>query len=213
MKQHVSTESGSRGSPEGWLWAAYDALIHGGLDAVKIMPLAAGIKLARTSFYWHYKDREDLLAALADLWVERTTVPLIAATRAFSETEAEAMLNVIGAFMAEDGVDTAFEFAIRGWALRDDAMMRRLRAEDAKRLEALQALMRRWGHSDADAEVRGRTIYHVQIGYISMQSRETLAERMKRLPKYVGIYSGGRLPEPREIARFHARIGYQEDAA
>ena len=55
--------------------------------------------------------------------------------------------------------------------------------------------------------MRARTIYLTQIGYISMQSQETLAERMQRIPTYVEIYTGQK-PEPRELARFHARHGY-----
>ena len=65
-----------------------------------------------------------------------------------------------------------------------------------------------------DADVRARTIYLAQIGYISMQVRESLAIRMARIPSYVGIYTGGLLPEPREIARFHASHGFtpEDDA-
>jgi hypothetical protein len=35
---------------------------------------------------------------------------------------------------------------------------------------------------------------------------------MRRIPTYVEIYTG-RKPEPRELARFHARHGYVPDEA
>lgn len=200
------TDTGWRGSREGWLEAAYAALIREGVDAVKIMPLAEVLRLSRTSFYWFFKDRAELLAALADLWEDRTTRPLVAATRDYAETETEAMLNVIACFLRADTFDARLEFAMRGWGLKDPSILARITDADTRRLAALCAMLERWGHDPQDADVRARTIYLVQIGYISMQADETLETRLDRIPKYVEIYTG-RAPDWREVARFHARFG------
>ena len=201
-------ETGWRGSREVWLDAAHALLVESGIDAVRIQPLSKRLKIARTSFYWHFKDRETLLGALADRWVGRTSDRMIAACTAFAETEAEAMLNVISVFLDEEVFDSGMEFAVRSWALQDAAIMARLHAEDGRRLAALIAMFRRWGHEDIDAETRARTVYLTQIGYISMQQREELAVRMARIPAYVQIFTG-RAPAPREIARFHAQHGFE----
>ncbi|WP_343080011.1 TetR/AcrR family transcriptional regulator [Ostreiculturibacter nitratireducens] len=207
MDDHKANETGWRGSREGWLEAAYDTLIESGVDAVKIMPLAGRLKLSRTSFYWFFKDRQELLATLRDRWAEATTAPLVTATREYADSETEAMLNVIGCFLSNTTFDSKLEFAVRSWALQDNAMMAEVQRADAERLAALRDMLCKWGHSDQDADVRARTIYLVQIGYISMQVDETLATRMARIPNYVEIYTG-KLPGPREIARFHARLGF-----
>lgn len=212
MADQSEAETGWRGSYEGWLEAAYEALVENGIDAVKILPLANRLKLSRTSFYWHFKDRETLLEALASRWDERTTEPLVAAASSYAETEAEALLNVIGCFLRADTFDDRLEFAVRSWALQDDGIMERVRAADALRLAALSALLCKWGHAPIDADVRARTIYLAQIGYISMQAREPLAVRMARIPNYVEIYSGGHAPEPRELARFYAQQGYTPES-
>lgn len=205
MSEIEKTETGWRGSREGWLEAAYGALIREGVDAVKILPLAESLKLSRTSFYWFFKDRAALLMALADMWQARTTAPLTAATRDFAETETEAMLNVLACFLQPDTFDAKLEFAMRGWGLKDPAILARVTEADAERLSALTDMLARWGHGALDADVRARTIYLVQIGYISMQSEETLQTRLERIPSYVEIYTG-RPPEPREMARFRARF-------
>ncbi|AGT11218.1 TetR/AcrR family transcriptional regulator [Paracoccus aminophilus] len=210
MKEQSLTESGWRGSPEGWLEAAYDVLIDSGVDAVKIMPLANRLKLSRTSFYWFFKDRDELLKALSNRWEECTTAPLIAATQEYAESEAESLLNVVSCFLPDQGFDVRLEFAVRSWALQDAGIMARVQDADQKRLAALRALLEKWGHEPMDADVRARTIYLVQIGYISMQVKEPLSVRMPRIPHYVEIYSGGKRPAAREIARFHARHGYSE---
>lgn len=204
MENLTDPASGWRGSREVWLDAAYQALVSEGVDAVRILSLAEGLRLSRTSFYWFFKDRAALLAALADMWESRTTRPLAAATRAYAETETEAMLNVIGCFLRPETFDARLEFAMRGWGLKDPAILARIATADADRLAALTAMLLRWGHPAEDADVRARTIYLVQIGYISMQADETLETRLARIPKYVEIYTG-RPPEPPEIARFRAR--------
>lgn len=203
MDRALEQESGWRGSPELWVRAAYDVLIEHGIEAVKVQTLGARLKLSRTSFYWFFKDRAALLAALIDMWAGRTTEPMIAATCAYAETETEAMLNLIGCFLSETTFDARLEFAVRGWALQDSQILARLRAADAERLEALREMLARWGHEPMDADVRARTIYLVQIGYISMQSAETLEVRLGRVPNYVEIFTG-KAPASNEMARFRS---------
>jgi AcrR family transcriptional regulator len=210
MKRDRDSETGWRGSREGWLEAAYAALISEGVEAVKILPLAEQLKLSRTSFYWFFKNREELLDALADMWDARTTRPLTAAARAYAETETEAMLNIIGCFLRTETFDAKLEFAMRGWGLKDPVIMAKIAVADGERLDALVAMLTRWGHAADDADVRARTIYLVQIGYISMRAEETLEARLSRIPKYVEIYTG-RPPEPREIARFQGRFSAAAD--
>ena len=57
------------------------------------------------------------------------------------------------------------------------------------------------------ADVAARTVYLVQIGYISMQADESAAERMARIARYVTIFTG-RKPKQRELDRFFARHGF-----
>ena len=200
-------DTGARGSAELWLEAAYEALVEGGVDAVRILPLAQRLGLARTSFYWFFKDREELLATLADRWAAKNSAGLVAATQAYAESEAEAMLNVIAAEIDPAVFDSRFEFAVRSWALQSPAMMERLNAADRERIAALAAMLERWGHPPLEADVRAHAVYLTQIGYISLQVRESVPDRMARVPFYVGIFTGHQ-PEPRELARFHARFGY-----
>ena len=209
MIENTVPNRGWRGSPEVWLDAAYDMLVEKGVDAVKIMPLATSLKLSRTSFYWFFKDRKELLAALVNRWETTTTHHLVAATTEYAATETEAMLNVISTFLSDSDFDTKLELAVRSWAQQDPHVLGCVQKADAERLAALRSMLEKWGHPPIDADVRARTIYLVQIGYISSRVHEDLAERLERFPQYVEIYTG-RLPPKHEMDRFKARIGYQE---
>ncbi|MEJ2623989.1 MAG: TetR/AcrR family transcriptional regulator [Pseudolabrys sp.] len=201
-----ATESGWRGSPELWLGAAYEALLESGVDAVKILPLAKKLGLSRTSFYWFFKDREELLAALVTQWRDKNTGNLVKRTDAYAETVAEAMLNVIDCWLDDTIFDSKFEFAVRSWALQSADIAAEVRAADRQRLDALIRMFVRFGQDETQADVRARTTYLTQIGYISMQTEEDIAARMKRIPEYVEIFTG-QAPEQKELDRLHARYG------
>ena len=200
----TSGETGWRGSSEGWLEAAYDALLEGGVDAVKILPLAKRLKLSRTSFYWFFRDREELLAALIAKWRDKNTGNLVRRSQAYAESVAEATLNVFDCWLDTSLFDAKFEFAVRSWALQSEEILTQVQAADVTRLEALGRMFERYGHEPEAADVRARTLYLVQIGYISMQTEEDLELRLKRIPEYVTIFTGT-APEQRELDRFLSR--------
>ena len=206
----VTVDSGSRGSREGWLEAAYASLLESGVDSVKILPLAKRLNLSRTSFYWFFKDREELLEALITLWREKNTGNLVKQSEAYAETLAEAMLNVFDCWIDPAIFDAPFEFAVRSWALQSPPILDEVRKADQLRLEALTRMFVRFGYEEDTADVHARTTYLVQIGYISMQAEEDIKTRMKRIPDYIAIYTGVR-PQPKEMDRFFARHGYQPE--
>jgi len=195
---------GWRGTPEIWLDAAYALLVESGVEAVKVMPLAARLGLSRTSFYWHFADRDALLAGLLARWQAQNTGSLVARCTAPAATIAEAMLNLIDCWVDPRLFDSRLEFAIRTWALSDPAVAQALAAADTTRMEALADLFLRFGFDPTEADTRARTLYLTQVGYIALKSDESLATRMARIPAYVLVFSG-QAPTPEEVTQFRAR--------
>ncbi|MBY6115732.1 TetR/AcrR family transcriptional regulator [Mameliella alba] len=212
MKTDVQTDeetgkaSGWRGSREIWLQAAQQALVSSGVDAVKIQPLATRLGIARTSFYWFFKDRKALLAALLDTWEAKNTGAFVEACGGYAETITEAILNLIVVFHDKTLFDPQLDFAIRGWAHQSSDVTARVHDADEARLAAIRDMFLRFGFADEDADVRARTVYLTQIGYISMQVRETTEVRIARAPGYVKTFCG-HAPSVSELARFRARLG------
>ena len=206
--EQILGETGWRGSAEVWLEAAYEVLLESGVSTLKILPLAKKLGLSRTSFYWFFKDREELLAALIARWRDKNTGNLVKQAQAYAESIAEAMLNVNDCWIDKTLFDAQFEFAVRSWALESPDILAEVQTADQIRLDALAQMFTRFGYTAITADVRARTTYLTQIGYISMQTQEDVALRMKRIPEYVEIFTGVR-PEQRELDRFHARHGFK----
>lgn len=207
MEQQTN-DSGWRGSPEVWLEAAYGLLLETGVDSVKILPLAKRLGLSRTSFYWFFKDREALLLALIARWRDKNTGGIVGQCDAYAETITEAMLNICDCWLNNDIFDSRFEFAVRSWALQSGDILDDVQEADQIRIDALKRLFMRFGYAETVADVRARTTYLLQIGYITMQTDEPLEVRMQRIPDYVAIFAGEK-PQQRELDRFYARHGYK----
>jgi AcrR family transcriptional regulator len=202
--EEAQAGNGWRGSTDVWLEAAYESFLDGGIDAVRIQPLAKKLSLSRTSFYWFFKDREELLSALIARWREKNTGNLVGKSEAYAETIVEAMLNVFDCWLDTELFDAQFEFSIRSWAVQSPDVLSEVRMADKVRLEALARMFLRFGFDEAAADVRARSTYLVQIGYISMQSREDTGVRLGRIPNYVEILTS-RIPSRSDLDRFYSR--------
>lgn len=62
-----------KASKEKWAGAALRALTEGGVEAVRVEPIARQLGVTKGSFYWHFEAREDLVQAALELWEERGT--------------------------------------------------------------------------------------------------------------------------------------------
>jgi AcrR family transcriptional regulator len=204
------TERGWRGTPDIWLDAAYALLVESGVEAVKVMPLAERLGLSRTSFYWHFPDRESLLAGLIDRWKAKNTGNLVARCEAPAATIAEALLNLFDCWYDDALFDSRLEFAMRTWSLTDPAVAAAMIEADAARVAAISGLFRRFRYSEAEADTRARTLYLTQVGYIALRSEESLAVRMGRNPAYVLTFCGV-APTETEVAAFNARHAVRSD--
>jgi len=200
-------EPAGRGSLEGWLNAAYESLTESVVDAVRVMPLAKKLNVSRTSFYWFFEDRDALLVALIEQWKNKNTFNLVTQSQAYAESITEAILNVFDCWLNSELFDSQFEFAMRSWALQSSEVAQEIGEADAQRVEALRQMFDRFGFEDDAAITRARSIYLTQIGYISMKTREPLAQRMRYIPEYLKIFTG-REPEARELERFYQRNGF-----
>jgi AcrR family transcriptional regulator len=193
-----------RGSVEMWLDAAYESLLEGGVESVRILPLAKKLNLSRTSFYWFFTDREELLSALLSRWKSTNTGNWIKRADAYAETVCEAVLNVFDCWFDDTIFDSRFEAAIRSWAQQSPEIAREAADDDERRIAALTNMFLRFDYPPLAADVRARALYFTQLGYVSTHPDEELAVRMTRIAEYVTVFTGVQ-PEERELQRFFAR--------
>ncbi|WP_089997238.1 TetR/AcrR family transcriptional regulator [Cognatiyoonia koreensis] len=179
-----------------WLNAALDVLVNNGASQVKILTLADRMGVSRSSFYWYFKSRADLLDALLDHWQSRNTDALIRQSALPATTITAAVCNVFHCVLDARLFDARLDFAIRDWSRRSDKVRRVLDHSDRRRVDALAAMFARFGFPDA--VVRARVLYYMQTGYDDATLAESLEERIAQVPAYLYVFTGQH-PQPGEV--------------
>jgi AcrR family transcriptional regulator len=162
-----------------WLEAALQALAKDGPDSLKILPLAASIGASRGSFYWHFRDRQDLLGNILTYWEAELTDTVIALGDSTEDNAQKCLLNVLNDVLLHD--KGHYEPAIRAWALHDPHVAKTVRRVDRKRIAFITTLFRKMGFSPQESEARGRLAYVYLIGDAALLEREPRA----KLQKYI----------------------------
>lgn len=193
-----------RGSKDLWLNAAYELLISGGIDAVKVMPLAKSLNLTRTGFYWFFKDITELHGEMIAMWESKNTDTLVAHCNMGASNICEALFHLMDCWLSPALFDAPLDLAIRNWARNDSELQKRVNHADKQRITAVSDMFARHGFSPEQAEVRGMTVIYTQIGYISMEVKETVEERHARVQQYVELFASMR-PEARDVEAFLKR--------
>ncbi|WP_157598803.1 TetR/AcrR family transcriptional regulator [Tateyamaria omphalii] len=184
-----------------WLNAALSVLKSGGVEAVKVADLASGMNVSRSSFYWYFNGRTDLLDALLDHWERTNTAAMVAQANAPARTITEACCNIFRCNINTALFDNRLDFAIRDWARRAPRVNAVLKAGDEARLEALTHMFLRFEYPQLEATARARVIYYMQLGYDDANLGETLDDRLAMVPGYLVAFTG-RVPTAAEIQSF-----------
>jgi AcrR family transcriptional regulator len=179
---------------ENWLQAARAALIAGGVDAVKVDRLARRLRMTRGSFYWHFDSRADLLRELLRHWEATNTAAFQRLLKAGNSNGVTEFLAVVDLWMAETDFSPAFDTAVRDWARVSREARAAVRRVDAERIGVLHRIFLDLGFPDPEAFVRARITYFHQIGYYTLDVRESPEERQALVPVYVRILAGCELP-------------------
>ncbi len=184
-----------------WLDRALGVLAIEGVDRVTILNLSARLGVSRSSFYWYFKNRDELLDALLARWEGLNTHSIATQAKAPAASINEAVCNVFRCWINPEIFSPRLDFAVREWARRSPRVRSALDRSDNERTVAIKAMFERFGYPDEDALVRARVLYYMQIGYYALDIREPIESRLALTPLYLKAITGV-APDEEEIATF-----------
>lgn len=185
-----TADQDDRTSRSDWLKSAMEILTSEGVENLKIMELAKRLGVSRSSFYWFFKDREDLLGQLLDYWENKNSRCIIDHAGRSADTIAGAVLNVFECWVSRSVFDPQLDFAVREWARRSDDVRQRLDEADTARVGAITEMFELHGYDPDDAFTRARVLYFMQIGYYALVDEETIEQRLYYVGHYVRNFTG-----------------------
>lgn len=173
---------------EDWITGAWEMLGDAGLDGVRVEPLARRLGVTKGSFYWHFRDRQELLDVLLDIW--------------FSIWDDQMSPDIDGDGNAEERIWALFESVIRrttrGQTVslrllshKDPEIARRIDERDAQRLAFLMQRLQEIGFSREEARVRGQVYQAIMTGEFLRNGGLPLEERIDRAHEYHLLLSAG----------------------
>jgi len=148
-----------------WIQAAIEVLADEGVNGLRVEVLAKTFGVTKGSFYWHFKDRQDLLSAVLELWRDGLIRDIDKQTQAPSGGERAKLLQLIEVYAANrNRRGIAIELAVRDWARRDAEAARVVEAVDTHRLERSRRLFLACGLPDREAKARSLLLYAYVFG-------------------------------------------------
>lgn len=157
---------------EDWLRAARRALLHGGIGAVRVEKLARSLHVTKGSFYWHFRNRNDLLESLLAEWENEAAETLSRLGSGTARQRLQALLRQVEqrARLSEEG-KTPSDAAIFAWAAVDPRVARRVNKADEERFRRVARLGQR---------NQMELFYLVWLGFVARGQR--VPESRKRFP-------------------------------
>lgn len=151
-------------SREEWIYGAFNALAAGGIDALRVEPLAAALGVTKGSFYHHFENRRALHLAMLAEWERLGTEQIIDDVDTTSTEPRDRLAGLVArAFVADPQVD-GIENGIRAWATTDEVAAEACDRVDARRIDYVVDLLRSLGFAKPLATRRARLLYRVMIG-------------------------------------------------
>jgi len=188
---------------EDWLNLARDVLVHEGVGELKIMLLSERMQVSRSSFYWYFDNRADLLEALLAEWESRNTRTIVTHCAMPAAEINAAVCNFFRCFVDPQLFDRGLDFAVREWARRDRSVNQLIESADRARLVAITEMFIRHNYTVDDADVRARILYFMQIGYHAVEMHENIEERLSRVQGFLKGFTG-QDPTPELLAAFRS---------
>ncbi|TMS00499.1 TetR/AcrR family transcriptional regulator [Nonomuraea basaltis] len=153
-------------SRDDWTHAALEALAEGGVSAVRVDAIARRMKITRGSFYWHFKDRDALLAAALEEWERLSTTEVLEQLKAIV-TPAEQLRALLTHALAVDEL-TGLEPALAAHA--DHPIVAPvLRRVTDRRVGWLTEAYRELGLAPAVARRQAVVAYAAFVGWLELR--------------------------------------------
>ena len=176
IKKVTKPQASPRLTRDDWLDAAFQGVVEGGFDAVRVLVLADRLGVTRGSFYWHFTDHADLVQALLERWrrqeIERDR-RLQADASGDPKVDWERLLEAALAHGGADMENIRFELAMRTLGRSDPAVAAMLVEVDRVRMALFEQKFLTLTHDPKTAHELAALFYLAIVGSHQALSRPT----------------------------------------
>ena len=140
-----------------------------GFAAVKVEVLARQLGVSKGSFYWHFKNRQELLEGILQRWENETLWLIEESQKAATPKEQLIQLFTLAEEMCNQPDP---ETAIFIWANQDSAVQERVSIVETKRVNYLNQLLQDCGFEEVEARHKAEIGYFAFMGFWERTERD-----------------------------------------
>jgi len=166
--EKLPKRSSPRLKPRDWIEAGFSRLASQGVESVCVEVLARDLGVSKGSFYWHFRDRGDLLDQMLAQW-ERGELDWLAPNLG-DEGAASRWARLVR--RTADPERMRIELALREWARRDERVARRLALVEGRRAGFIAGVLREVGFHGSAAESWSEVVLLVSLGWLDRATRD-----------------------------------------
>ncbi|MFF0488036.1 TetR/AcrR family transcriptional regulator [Nocardia sp. NPDC003482] len=151
-------------SYDDWVDGALALLAREGVGAIRIPRLCAELGVTKGSFYWHFDDIQQLMAAMADRW-SAVQSDAVRALGALDSIPVEQRIEQMTSLLVDQST-WIVEATVREWARTDAKVAEAVKALERKVFDIMQQIMLDLGFDQTQARVRAGAMVYLGIGLI-----------------------------------------------
>jgi AcrR family transcriptional regulator len=150
--------------PARWVEEGLRALASGGPDAVRIESLAQALGVTKGGFYGYFTNRSALLEEMLDTWESAVVDEVIEEVEGEGGDARAKLRRLFALATSSAGELLRVELAVRDWARREEAVARRLKRVDNRRMEFMRALFADICRDRNEVEARCLLVFSLFVG-------------------------------------------------
>ena len=150
-----------RVSRDDWLKMALQMFASSGEGGLRVEKLARELGIAKSGFYFHFKDRDDLLQQMLDYWSYEYT-EVVTKNSLLLMAPPEQRLLMIATHVFQQNL-TEFDAAMTVWSKKDKTIGRKVSQVIRMRHNFAKQIFQELGFDEEEVELRSRLF----LGYIA----------------------------------------------
>jgi AcrR family transcriptional regulator len=158
--------------PQDWIHVARARLAGEGIESVRVEVLCRDLGVSKGSFYWHFRDREDLLHELLSQW-EKGEEEWLKEAGSHDRSAAARWARLVSRGAQPERI--RLEAAIRDWARQDERVARRVAAVEKNQREHIAGILSEIGFAKRAAEQWSGMAQLMYLGWLDSATRNPLS--------------------------------------
>ncbi len=173
-----------------WIMLGYTLFADKGIAGINVDEMSRRLSCNKSSFYWHFKSKDNFIQLLLEYWVEKDTQNIMDRTKIDLSPIKRLFTFYTLVFKKDDHLD--FIFYLKKYAQSRPELKGFLEQIDVKRIAFVENLLMDLDFEKEEAVVRAEAFYKFLIGYHEMiryknQPHEYIADVLPQLQLIIPI--------------------------